>query len=185
MRPRSPPAGGVGSQADGRDGGAGPPEDPRRGNGTNGTQIALLPSLNPDQPRRSRRACRPCGPPGLRWRPPPAAGMILLTGLRPRAEPRRSPPAWAPRRGVRGRCALGMGPIGSRDAFGGQGMASASPTPRVGIRDRPPREAQELAGDGPDGAVCLIRTPPDDPTPPEAPAHPLGTAVSARPARPA
>ncbi len=64
-------------------------------------------------------------------------------------------------------------------------MASVSPMPRVGIRDRPPREAQELAGVGPDGAMCLIRTPPDDPTPPEAPAPPLGIAVSAQPARPA
>ena len=37
-------------------------------------------------PRTPRRVaplpCRPCGPPGLRWRPPPAAGMILLTGPR-------------------------------------------------------------------------------------------------------
>jgi hypothetical protein len=105
------------------------PARPMRGNGRNGTKIALSPSLPPDRPRRSRRSCRSCGPPGLRWRPPPAAGMISLTGLRRwSGAPPISSRGGPAQGGQGGSCRMHARPGGAGDGSGaGQG---GGPTPR-------------------------------------------------------
>jgi len=58
-----------------------PPRGPREGQKWHKNR----PFADPDRLHgsgRSCRSCRSCGHSGLRWRPPPAAGMILPTGLR-------------------------------------------------------------------------------------------------------